>query len=111
MHYRDLFISIVISLCNKDDGKPPNPINQLSAATQTGEGTFACLFNGKLFIDNSQRFNCFYQFIDVEYYFNISGISDDSLPSDISIGAYKNQIFKNETYQFTSQLMKVYLHY
>ncbi len=57
-----------LSSCSKDDNKQALP-----PATQTGAGTFACYVNGHAFIDTSGNFNCFYQFIDGEYFFGIGG--------------------------------------
>ena len=64
-----LLITFSLCCCNKDDDKPP--LQQLPPATQIGAGTFGCLVNGEPFIDNSGFFNCFYQFVDGEYYFGI----------------------------------------
>jgi len=90
-----LFTTIFLNSCNRDDNKN----NTLPPATQTGIGTFACYVNGKAFVDKSGGyFNCFYQLVDGEYYFSIEGISNNPLLSDISLGAYKKQIYENEIY-------------
>jgi hypothetical protein len=71
-----LLFAIVLTLCgcNNDD----NNNETLPPATQTGAGTFACFVNGKPFIDKSGGyFNCFYQFVDGEYYFSIGGEDED----------------------------------
>lgn len=66
-----LTIVFTLSCCNNDDDQPTNPIDQLPAATQTGEQTIGCLVNGEPFIDNAS-FNNFYQFVDGEYYLVIN---------------------------------------
>ena len=58
--------------CDSDDTNDCQCINCLPEATQTGAGTFGCLVNGEPFVDNSGNFNCFYQLVDGEYFFNIS---------------------------------------
>ena len=73
-----LLFLIFIFGCSDDDNKPSNPIDKLPPATQTGQGTFACLVDGKPFIDtsgypNNLNFNCFYQYVDGGYYFSIQG--------------------------------------
>ena len=75
-----LFILTIFTLtsCSNNDDKPSNPIDQLPEATQTGRGIFACLVDGKPFIDtsgypNNLNFNCFYQYVDGGYYFSIQG--------------------------------------
>ncbi|MAW93718.1 MULTISPECIES: hypothetical protein [unclassified Leeuwenhoekiella] len=65
-----IFTCFLIS-CNKDDDGCRG-VDCLPIATQTGAGTFGCLVNGEPFVDNSGRFNCFYQLVDNKYYFNIS---------------------------------------
>ena len=70
--YKLLFFSVLLTCCNNDDDNAIAPIDQLPLITQTGEGTFGCLVNGEPFIDNSGNFNCFYQFVNGDYYFSIS---------------------------------------
>lgn len=94
-----LLIALTLSLyaCNSDDDKPQNPVDQLPKATQTGEGTFACLVDGKPFIDKSGGwFNCFYQYVDDGWHFGIQG-KDESykytlLPRSIALGTTKKKI-------------------
>ncbi|MDT0650604.1 hypothetical protein [Autumnicola edwardsiae] len=53
--------------CNNDDDQPRKPIDQLPAATQTGQQTFGCLINGEAFIPDNLgrgRPNAFYQFVN-----------------------------------------------
>ena len=88
-------IALTLSCCNKDD----DHTETLPPATQTGEGTFACKINGRSFIDSSGGyFNCFYQFVDGEYYFSISGEVDNQEPCDITIGTIALKIEEGQTY-------------
>ena len=71
-----LIITTFLACCNKDDNPEPAPppISQLPPATQTGANTFGCLLDGEVFkpgITNNS-YNCFYQLVDGEYYFNVS---------------------------------------
>ncbi len=92
-----LIIVFIISCCSKDD-IPKN----LPPATQTGAGTFACKVNGKNFIDTSGGyFNCYYQYIDGEYYFGIGGDNSDLNPQNIYIQTQKIQITQGDTYAFS----------
>ncbi|OBX26570.1 hypothetical protein LX77_00850 [Gelidibacter algens] len=45
-----LFVLTFTSCNNDDDDAPTDPIDQLPPMTQTGENTFGCLVNGKLFV-------------------------------------------------------------
>ncbi|RYE58269.1 MAG: hypothetical protein EOP48_03890 [Sphingobacteriales bacterium] len=85
--------------CDKNDDN--NTTITLPPATQIGKGTFACYVDGKLFIDKSGGwFNCFYQFVDGEYYFGIQGKDNDykntQTPWSISLGTIKRPISKGE---------------
>jgi hypothetical protein len=89
-----LLTTLTLSCCNNDDDSSSS---SLPPATQTGAGTFACYVNGKPFIDTSGGyFNCFYQLVDGEYYFSISGYDDDLLPGNIFMGTYKKQIYEGD---------------
>lgn len=100
--YKNIFLLLLIVLitsCDKDENTPQT----LPEATQTGRGIFACYVDGKPFIDNSgspnsNNFNCFYQFVEGEYYFGISAFDTSIMPQNIFIGSYKKQIFQSETY-------------
>jgi hypothetical protein len=100
-----LLFAILLSLgsCHKDDD-PTAPIDQLPLATQTGAGTFACLVDGKPFIDNSGSFNCFYQFVDGGYYFHISGTNYDFIPGGIDIGTINMIIAEGQTYPLLEEV-------
>lgn len=72
--------------CNNDDDNNCQGIDCLPPATQTGEGTFGCLVNGEPYVDNSGNFNCFYQLVDGEYFFNISPNFEDKKLVELDIG-------------------------
>jgi hypothetical protein len=83
-----------VASCNNDDDN--NQI--LPPATQTGAGTFACTVNGQNFIDTSGGFfNCFYQLVDGEYYFNIQGQAEIGMITSINLGTTKKEITEDET--------------
>ena len=94
-----LLTTFTLSCCNKDDDKPQNPVDQLPPATQTGAGTFGCLVNGVPFVDNSGFFNCFYQLVDGEYYFNITANFNNKVPKMMSFAANALELELNNTYQ------------
>lgn len=92
-----LIIPLTFSCCNNDDD---NNTEVLPPATQTGAGTFACKVNGQNFIDTSGGyFNCFYQFIDGEYFFHITARDVVSGIDEITLYSDKVQIEEGETYQ------------
>lgn len=110
-----LFILTIFTLtsCSNNDDKPSNPIDQLPEATQTGRGIFACLVDGKPFIDksgnpNSLNFNCFYQYVDGGYYFGIVGNDKDfeytNSPRSITFGTINKTISEGETLQLLEEL-------
>ncbi|MGV7106900.1 hypothetical protein [Flavobacterium sp. U410] len=89
--------AFTLGCCNKDDDSNAS----LPPATQTGAGTFACYVNGEAFIDTSGGwFNCFYQYVDGEYYFSISGDDEDykytSSPWSVNLGTIKKTISEGE---------------
>ncbi|MFY0484112.1 hypothetical protein ACI6PS_16055 [Flavobacterium sp. PLA-1-15] len=95
---KKIFLLLVLAFtigCDRDDNKTTNPIDQLPPATQTGAGTFGCLINGKPFVDNSGFFNCFYQFVEGEYYFGIQGEDNVSDIVLIGLGSNASQILVN----------------
>ena len=95
-----IFLFILITSCNKnDDNNDCQGINCLPQATQTGEGTFGCLVNGEPFVDNSGFFNCFYQLVDGEYFFNISPNFEGKKLIELDLGS-NNVNFSIES-QFT----------
>ena len=62
-----ILLGMVVS-CDKETLAP---IDQLPPATQTGADIFACLVDGQAFIDTSRSFNCFYQWIDGDYFLGL----------------------------------------
>ena len=85
---------LTLSCCSSDDDKTET----LPPATQTGAGTFACYVNGKTFIDKSGGyFNCYYQFLDGEYFFGIGGNVNNLIPQNIYIQTQKKSISESET--------------
>jgi hypothetical protein len=88
--------------CKKDDDHK-DPIDQLPPATQTGAGTFAALVDGKPFIADNPWFNCFYQYVDGEYYFGIQGRNNSnkytSQPSSIALGTIKLKIQEGKIFE------------
>lgn len=96
-----LCLFLVFTACSNDDDAPPNPIDLLPPATQTGENTFGCLLDGEVFTPNafSVPYNCFYQYVDGEYYFYVSAKNKGKgITKGISIGTEGLQIIKNNTY-------------
>jgi len=97
-----IFFSFILltTCCKKDDAN-----DQLPPATQTGAGSFACKVNGQNFIDTSGGyFNCFYQYLDGEYYFGIQGSDNIETLVSVDIGTYNKQLFENETYQLIENI-------
>jgi hypothetical protein len=87
--------------CKKDDDQHTNPVDQLPPATQTGAGTFAALVDGKPFIDHSGGwFNCYYQYVDGGYYFNIRGVFQNQNTLDtFALGTESKTISEGEILQ------------
>ena len=107
-----LLFLICIFGCSNDDDKSSNPVDKLPPATQTGQGTFACLVDGKPFIDtsgypNNLNFNCFYQYVDGGYYFNVKGKDEDfeytNTPRSIALGTINRTISEGETFQLLEE--------
>lgn len=89
-----LTITLTLSCCNNDDD---NNNETLPPETQTGAGTFACKVNGESFIDTSGGyFNCYYQYIDGEYYFGIQGLDEVDILTSVTLGTTKKTISENE---------------
>ena len=65
-------ILVTLSCCSNNDDNG----NTLPPITQTGANTVGCLVNGKVFLPHAEGINspvnCFYQFIDGEFFFNIT---------------------------------------
>ena len=87
-----LLFLILSSLGCQNDDDDCTGVDCLPPATQTGEGTFGCLVNGEPFVDNSGRFNCFYQLLDGEYYFGISSNKSFDVIQQIIILSWMKEI-------------------
>lgn len=70
----------ILAGCSKDDTP-----KSLPPATQTGEGIFACLVNGEVFVHEDGLINCFYQYTDGGYYFGIQGEVENNVQGMSSI--------------------------
>ena len=96
-----LLTTFALSCCNKDDDKPIAEIDKLPPATQTGANTVGCLLDGKAFLPGNfpNSTNCFYQFVDGNYYFALALRKRDSQNNliGLDIGTNAKQIFQNET--------------
>ena len=73
--------------CSNDDIPPPNPVDLLPPATQTGENTFGCLLDGEAFLPGGgiNPLDCVYQFVDGGYYFALQGNKRDEEDNRITI--------------------------
>lgn len=97
-----LITTVFLSCCNKDD-KPtpaPTPLSQLPPPTQTGANTFGCLLDGEVFkpgITNNS-YNCFYQLVDGEYYFNVNAnYTKNNILKGILLSTKKLSIAQGQT--------------
>ena len=84
------FAVLCLSGCEEDDTNQTLP-----PPTQTGKNILACKIDGKSFI-NKGAINCFYQNIDGEYYFGISGENDEIETMMVHLGTIKKTISENE---------------
>ncbi|MDT0678524.1 DUF6252 family protein [Autumnicola musiva] len=106
--YLILIVSLGISTsCNNDDDQPRKPIDQLPAATQSGEQTFGCLINGEVFIPDNfgrGRPNAFYQFVNGAYTLGIhaSNKSGEELLS-VGLGALHVEPVQETQYILNSE--------
>ena len=88
-----LLTSFFLSCCSSDELPKTLP-----AATQTGAGTFACTVNGKPFIDRSGGyFNCYYQYVEGEYYFAIQGRNKNEEMRTVVLSTTAKTITEGET--------------
>lgn len=102
-----LLFALLITLttsCQSDDDGGGDPISQLPEATQTGENTAGCLVDGVPLTPKSNGginsvFQCFYQQVDGEFFFNISftdNTGEDNL--NVSVRSRMMEISEGETY-------------
>lgn len=100
--YLLVFSFLILLGCNKDDDSNNE---ELPPATQTGAGIFACYVNGQPFIDTSGGyFNCFYQFVDGDYYFGIQGLDEVDMLTSVTIGTEKREIDDGSTYDLLNNI-------
>ena len=97
-----LLIITTLSCCNKNDDATIIPLEQLPPATQIGANTVGCLLDGKAFLPGNfnSATNCFYQFVNGEYYFALAFSKRDSenILVGIDVGTNAKQIFQNGSY-------------
>ena len=91
-------ILVGISSCDNDDDNDCQGVDCLPPITQTGAGTFGCLVNGEPFVDNSGDFNCFYQLVDGEYFFNISPSFLDDNILELDLGSNNVNLSTNSQF-------------
>ena len=97
-----LLITIITFVgCSKDDVKPQTELEKLPAATQNGANRIGCLLDGKAFLPGkyNNATNCFYQFVDDDYYFHIS--LNNTIGNNffgIALNTNKLKIYENGTF-------------
>lgn len=97
-----LFIVTILLSCSHhyDDPQPVSELDKLPPATQTGANTFGCLLDGVAFkpgITNNS-YNCFYQFVNGEYYFLVTANNTkNNVSSAIYVGTEKQTISQGQT--------------
>ncbi|WP_293872057.1 hypothetical protein [Flavobacterium sp.] len=94
-----LTLTICVSGCSLSDSPTTLP-----AAPQTGRGIFACYVDGIPFIDNTCApnaisFNCFYQYVNGGYDFEIDGRDSVENLKAIVIGSNNIVFTQGNTYQ------------
>ncbi len=104
--YYLLFFTLFFA-CSKGSGTVAE-IDKLPPETQTGERTFGCLVNGKAFLPKQVPFSypalvASYQYLNGEYFLNISASDFDSEPNKgIIMGSHKLKILQGVRYRFDS---------
>ncbi|WP_431472619.1 hypothetical protein I5168_05225 [Nonlabens sp. SCSIO 43208] len=96
-----IFFIFLTTSCEDDDPGCAG-VDCLPPATTTGAGTFGCLVNGEPFVDDSGNFNCFYQLVDGEYFFNICGLDESGVVSDICLRTNQREIGTNQSHNIES---------
>ncbi|WP_372758101.1 hypothetical protein [Mariniflexile sp.] len=98
---------LTLSCCKNDDDNTTNPIDQLPAATQTGEQTFGCLINGEAFLPDtfgSGRPNAFYQLSGGKYTLVISASRGGGENEFIVLQGVDVDPITEQAYQLKSEL-------
>ena len=95
-----LIVLVLVFACKNDDDDNTPEIDKLPPATQTGAGTFGCLVNGEAFVETGTYFNCYYQFVDNEYYFALGAENDShNILRQIILGSNSAEIESNNSYE------------
>lgn len=103
-----LLIVLTLSCCNKDDDSNVN-IEQLPPETQIGANTVGCLVNGQVFLPHDEGLNngvnCFYQFIDGEFYFNITCADFRGItPVGVTVQTRRVNLQEGQTYTLNKNI-------
>lgn len=97
-----LLTTFTLCCCDNNNDKPKTELEKLPPATQTGANTVGCLLDGKAFLPGNQpnSTNCFFQFVDGEYYFVMAFDNRDvnSNLIGLGVGTQKLQIQQGGTY-------------
>ena len=91
----------------KDEPIAQTPLSQLPAATQTGANTFGCLLDGQVFKPDlgNNNFQCYYQFINGEYFFYIRGSKRiNAIYSSVYIVSKNKQIAQGQEYDLKEEV-------
>ena len=97
-----LIAIMLITSCDKD-GQIFASKDKLPPVTQTGANTVGCLVNGKVFLPHAEginpEVNCFYQFVDGEFYFTM-GFTDlrNGGSKSVIIQTRKTNLESGQTY-------------
>ncbi len=94
-------LALTLSCCNNDDDN--NSGSSLPPATQTGANTVGCLVNGEVFLPHAEGINppvnCFYQFVDGEWYFSMSFADLRGQTNErVTVQSGKVELQEGETY-------------
>jgi hypothetical protein len=95
--------AILLSCCSKDNKVLGNSgSSQLPPETQTGANTVGCLVNGKVYLPSQRGINtdvnCFYQFVDNEYFFTMAFADNANFGPDVSVQTGKTTLIQGNTY-------------
>ena len=90
-------VLMALNACSKDDDHASLP-----PETQTGANTVGCLVNGKVYLPSKRGLNspvnCFYQFIEGEFYFTMSFADDIDFGPDVSVQTLRISLEAGKTY-------------
>ena len=90
----------VFTACKSDD-EAPDPGNYqtpLPEATQTGKGTFACYVDGNAYIAKANEITSYYQYVDGNRSFIVSGAKEIKPIFSVKIGSTNNGLTEGNTY-------------